>query len=151
MHTHEWYCISSASRFKKKKKKKTYSYRPSKFSGQKGIQTFYFFKPYLKLLDLSKLQTLHLFFCTSNLQSRPICIPNLHILHKTAKIQVYNEVWIFGKLWGEIHILLKFWKWHLWEHTGTQFSSHYIFQRLFLQSTQTFKNMSFSFFKTYTM
>ena len=39
LHTHEWYCISSALRLS--------TYQPSWFSGQKGKQAFYFFRPYL--------------------------------------------------------------------------------------------------------
>ena len=44
---YDLYCISSTSRFKKKKKKKKrLTYQPSQFSGQKGKQTFSFFRPY---------------------------------------------------------------------------------------------------------
>ena len=53
-HTHELYCISSVSRFKKekkkrkiKKKKKKLTYQPSQFSGQKGKQIFYFCRPHI--------------------------------------------------------------------------------------------------------
>ena len=50
-HTHEWYCISSTLRFKKEEEeeeeeeeeKKTY--RPNWFSGQKGKQTYFSFRP----------------------------------------------------------------------------------------------------------
>ena len=41
-HTHEWYCISSVSRFKKKKEKKKLTYQPVQLSGKKGKQSFYF-------------------------------------------------------------------------------------------------------------
>ena len=42
--------------FKMKKKKKRSTYRPSRFSGQKGKQTFYFFRPYSLKMSL----TLHI-------------------------------------------------------------------------------------------
>ena len=39
-------CISTTSRFKKKKEKKeTLTYRPFQFSGQRGKQSFIFFRP----------------------------------------------------------------------------------------------------------
>ena len=57
MHTYEWYCISSVSKFKTKS-----NYRPSCmswFSGQKGKQTFYFFfKPKVATDILAKLRFL---------------------------------------------------------------------------------------------
>ena len=51
MHTHEWYCISSVSKFlKRNKTKQNKTDRPTdppdRFPGQKGKQTFYFFRPY---------------------------------------------------------------------------------------------------------
>ena len=48
MNTHGWYCVSSVSRFIYSKKRKRSTYRPSQFSGKKGKQTFYFFRPYHK-------------------------------------------------------------------------------------------------------